>query len=190
MSPRVDPGARQLTLALPSDLPAGGDDPFVLTSALVRHRRRSDVVTKLRYTLTFFPELHGHPFGVGVTRQALGLASLDDFAIWLNPSGLTLHVIAHELTHLLQARGLVPGGERACDLHALARHPSLNDVQPNYLELPGTLFDPRGRTERGWPSVLHAWARRALDERAHGRRTYIRWFETEIAELAGARVLG
>lgn len=190
MSSRLISGPAQLSLALPSDLPAGGDDPFVLTTALARHRRRSDVITKLRYTLTFFPELGGHPFGVGVTRQALGLASLDDFAIWLNPSGLTLHVIAHELTHLLQARGLVPGGERACDLHALARHPSLNDAQPNYLDLPEALFDLRGRTTRGWPTVLHAWARRAVEERAHGRRTYIRWFELQLADLAGARVLG
>jgi hypothetical protein len=72
----------------------------------------------------------------------------------------------------------------------LARHPSLNDAQPGYLNLPETIFDPRGRIQPGWSSVLHAWACRAVDERHHGRRTYIRWFELEVEKLAGARVLG
>lgn len=134
----------------------------------------------------FFPELEGRCFGVGVTRQALGLCSLDDFAIWLNPRGLSLHTVTHELTHLVQARGLVPNGERACDLHALARHPSLNDARPNYLDIPDRLFDARDRTRTGWPRVLYASARRAVEERANGRRTYIRWFEDQIVSLARA----
>ncbi len=162
-------------------------EPFVLTSALRRHRRRRDVEAKIRYCLNFFPELRERRFGVGVTRQAQGLASLDDFAIWLNPHRLTLHTIAHELTHLLQADGRVPGGERSCDLFALARHPSLNDSRPNYLDIPDDLFDERGYyTRTGWPTVLYESARRAIDERASGRRTYIRWFEVHVTALSAA----
>ena len=159
----------------------------MLTSALRRHRNRRDVEAKVRYCLHFFPELRARPFGVGVTRQAQGLASLDDFAIWLNPRALSLHTIAHELTHLMQADGRVPGGERACDLFALARHPSLNDSRPNYLDIPDDLFDERGYyTRTGWPTVLYVSARRAIDERASGRRTYIRWFEEHITSLSAA----
>jgi len=165
------------------------DRPFVVTSALQRDRARARVEAALRYALTFFPELDGHPFGVGVTRQALGLACLEDFAIWLNPRGLVLQTIAHELTHLLQARGLVPGGERACDLFSLARHPSLNDARPNYLDVPDRLFDEKDRTRTGWARVLFASARQAITERESGRRTYIRWFEQQLTTLADATPL-
>jgi hypothetical protein len=178
---------RQLELRFP-DLRRSGPS-FVITSALERHRSRTRVETTLRYCLSFFPELRGHCFGVGVTRQALGLCSLEDFAIWLNPHGLSLHTVTHELTHLLQARGLVPNGERACDLHALARHPSLNDARPNYLDVPEPLFDDRGRTRSGWSGVLYESACRALEERSRGRRTYIRWFEDQVEELARASVI-
>jgi hypothetical protein len=148
------------------------------------------VEAKVRYTLAFFPELQGRRFGVGLTRQAQGLASLDEFSIWLNPAGLSLHTIAHELTHLLQARGLVPGGERSCDLFALARHPSLNDSRPNYLVLPDELFDPKHRTRRGWARVMYESAACAIQERMRGRRRYIRWFETQMLNLAQAEAVG
>jgi hypothetical protein len=180
--------SRQLQLDLEPHAPE--TEPYVLTSVMRRHRHRAAVELKLRYTLNFFPELEGRPFGVGLTRQALGLASLDDFAIWLNPSGLTLHTITHELTHLLQAQGLVPGGERSCDVYALARHPSLNDARPNYLNLPDLMFDEKHRVRRGWARVLYESAARALRERAGGRRTYIRWFEDQMKGLATGAAVG
>jgi len=76
------------------------------------------------------------------------------------------------------------------DLFALARHPSLNDLRPNYLDIPDTIFDPRGHTRRGWAGVLYASARQAVAERGRGRRTYIRWFEEQISSLSAATVMG
>jgi len=168
---------------------ASASERYVVTTALRRHRARADVEARLRYCLTFFPELDGRSFGVGITKQALGLASLEDFTIWLNPSRLCLHTVAHELTHLLQALGKVPGGERACDLFALSRDPSLNDSRPNYLEVPDTIFDEKARPRHGWARVMHESARAALGQRAEGRRTYIRWFEREMARLAEGAVI-
>ena len=76
-----------------------------------------------------FPELEGDEIQVGLvlSRRVLGRGSLDPNApgIWLRPRLAGLFTIAHEMTHLLQAKGLVPRGERACDLHALARSPHL-----------------------------------------------------------------
>ena len=179
---------RQLRLGFEPHEPS--EESYVLTSVMRRHRRRASVELKLRYTLNFFPELRGRTFGVGLTRQALGLASLDDFAIWLNPAGLSLHTISHELIHLLQAQGLVPGGERSCDVYALARHPSLNDARPNYLHLPDVMFDEKHRVRRGWARILYESAARALGERSTGRRTYIRWFEDQVKRLATGTPVG
>lgn len=183
-------GGRQLALPLASThLLVARREPYVLTSAVRRHRARADIEKKVRYCLTFFPELEGRPFGLGLTRQAQGLASLEDFAIWLNPNRLSLHTISHEVTHLLQADRRVPGGERACDVFALTRHPSLNDSRPNYLNMPGTLFDDRDRTRPGWARVLFELARAAVERRALGLRTYIRWFEMETARIASLGVV-
>jgi hypothetical protein len=166
-------------------------DRYVVTRALKRHQARADVEARLQYCLTFFPELHGRSFGVGITKQALGLASLEEFTIWLNPTKLCLHTVTHELTHLCQSLGLVPEGERACDLHALSRDPSLNDSRPNYLDIPDTIFDEKSRPRRGWARVMHESASEALRRRSRGLRTYIRWFEGEMALLAsGAAVEG
>lgn len=159
-------------------------EPYVLTSAVRRHRSRALIERKVRYCLTFFPELAGRPFGLGLTRQAQGLASLEDFAIWLNPYRLSFHTISHEVTHLLQADRRVPGGERACDVYALTRHPTLNDSRPNYLDLPGAMFDDQHRTRPGWARVLCELARAAVERRASGLRTYIKWFEGETARIA------
>jgi hypothetical protein len=154
---------------------------------LRRHPAVSEVERKLRYCLGYFPELAGRPFGLGLTRQAQGLASLEDFAIWLNPTNLALQTIAHELIHLLQASGTIPAGERSCDVYSLARHPSLNDARPNYLDVPDSIFDERRWTRRGWSTILYRTARRALDERARGRRNYIRWFEDQLCAATRSR---
>ncbi len=154
------------------------------TRALARHRRCQWVLRKVEYVQRHFPELEDLNLEVGLTRRAAGLADLEAQAIWLNPNHLSLHTIAHELTHLLQARRLVPHGERACDVFALARHPSLADALPSYLDIPRRLADNQGWLIGNAGAMLHAVATAALAERQTGRRRYIRWFEEEVQRRA------
>lgn len=133
----------------------------------------------------FFPELDGITVRVGLVRKpgVLGWGSLhpDHPGVWVRPRRLDAFTIAHEFTHLLQARGLVPRGERACDLWALARSPLLVDAPPGYLRLPAAL---RGRRalSAAESALLHRAAVRALEARVRGERNYLRRFEREVAE--------
>ncbi|MGD8396416.1 MAG: hypothetical protein PVF43_13190 [Candidatus Eiseniibacteriota bacterium] len=83
---------------------------------------------------------------------------------------------------MLQGMGLVPGGERSCDVHALARHASLVDALPCYLRLPADMADRRGWLRPGAGRLLHALAREAVVRRAGGTRQYIRWLERQARE--------
>jgi hypothetical protein len=157
-----------------------GQRELRITAALARHPRRDLVLSKVRYARRFFPELDGCALRVGLTRRAAGLAEPEGQTLWLNPRKLALHTIAHELTHLLQGRRLIPSGERSCDLFALARDASLVDVLPCYLELPPGLADGRGWLRPGAGRLLHDLAREAVARRARGRRRYIRWFEEAV----------
>lgn len=146
---------------------------------------------RMEFVRGFFPELNDLTIRVGLARKpgVLGWGSLDPErpGVWVRPRRLDHFTIAHELTHLLQARGLVPRGERACDLFALARSPLLVDQPPGYLRVPRSL--------RGLRSVsvalarqLHEAARRAVEARASGDRRYLQRFEREVAQglVAGA----
>lgn len=131
----------------------------------------------------FFPELDGITVRVGLVRKrgVLGWGSLDPDqpGIWVRPRRLDAFTIAHELTHLLQARGLVPRGERACDLWALARSPLLVDTPPGYLAVPARL-----RRRQPLPvahaALLHRAAVEALAARERGERNYLRRFERDV----------
>jgi hypothetical protein len=133
----------------------------------------------------FFPELDGTTVRVGLARKrgVLGWGSLhpDHPGIWVRPRRLDAFTIAHEFTHLLQARGLVPRGERACDLWALARSPLLVDTPPGYLHLPVELRRQRLLRPRD-STLLHRAALRALEARARGKRGYLRHFERDIED--------
>ena len=152
------------------------------------HRRR--ILERLDLVRRYFPELDGVCVRVGLARKrgVLGWGSLDPDApgIWVRPRKLDRFTIAHELTHLLQARGLVPRGERPCDLWALARSAALVDAAPNYLRLPRALRHAE-RLEAPWPTLLHEAARRAVEARAAGRRTYLSGFEKEIEKAWSQR---
>ena len=107
--------------------------PWLASPHLARARRELDLVRD------HFPELEHVTVRVGLTkrRAVLGLASLGATPmIWIRPRRLHRFAIAHELTHLLQARGLVPGGEKTCDLFTLARSADYVDVAPFYLKVP------------------------------------------------------
>ena len=136
---------------------------------------------RIEFARYFFPELEGITVRVGLARKpgVLGWGSLDPErpGIWIRPRRLEYFTIAHELTHLLQARKLVPRGERACDLWALARSPLLIDTAPGYLRLPRAF-----RHRKPTPALaarLCESARRAIEAREQGDRRYLLRFEEE-----------
>jgi hypothetical protein len=130
---------------------------------------------------SFFPELDGIGIKVGLTRRAAGFAAKDQPCIWVNPHRLTRHTVAHEFVHLLQFRGLIPTGERSADLYSLARHPVLADDTPCYLKVPRSMCAAGTPWSAGIPGLLSSVAAAALERRAEGHRTYLVWFEEEIA---------
>ncbi|MDM7917228.1 MAG: hypothetical protein QUU85_18455 [Candidatus Eisenbacteria bacterium] len=136
------------------------------------------------FALRFFPELHETGLRIGIARGADGYASLEEPRIWLNPRGLCYQTISHELVHLLQARGLVPMGERSCDLFSLARDQVLVDAAPVYLRIPEAYLTPRGGLRPESPWAFYRTAREAIRRREEGERQYIRWFERALVERA------
>jgi hypothetical protein len=169
-------------------LDLGPDRPRWKLSRLVEasaHRER--ILEYLEFARKFFPELEGLNIRVGLAqkRGVLGWGSLDPEqpGIWVRPRRLQLFTIAHEFTHLLQARSLVPHGERQCDLWALARSPLLIDAVPNYLHLPRALH--RGKPTNDQAHALCTAAREAIAGREAGDRRYLVRFEATLAEAFG-----
>ena len=146
------------------------------------HKAR--MVEYLEFTRRFFPELEGVTIHVGLAqkRGVLGWGSMDPDrpGVWIRPRRLHLFTIAHEFTHLLQARGLVPRGERSCDLFALARSSMLVDHAPSYLELPRPLRRPLLKPRQA--QLLTECARRAIAAREAGDRRYLQLFERMVSE--------
>lgn len=142
------------------------------------------IVEYIEATRRHFPELDGVTIRVGLAqkRGVLGWGSMDPErpGIWVRPRKLQLFTVAHEMTHLLQARGLVPRGERQCDLYALARSPHLIDHAPNYLRMPRALR--RGALTYEQALALYEAAKRAIAAREAGDRRYLKHFEAEIEE--------
>jgi len=138
---------------------------------------------RLELVRRFFPELDPITIRVGLARKrgVLGWGSLDPDhpGIWVRPRRIDSFTVAHELTHLLQARGLAPGGERSCDLFALARSPLLIDQPPSYLKLPRHMRHTPPTPEQA--QVLCELAREAIAARTAGRGRYLARFEAEVA---------
>ena len=155
------------------------------------HRER--IKERIEFVRRFFPELDSLTIRVGLAqkRGVLGWGSLDPErpGIWVRPRRIEYFTIAHELTHLLQARDLVPRGERACDLWAVARSPLLIDCPPSYLRLPRR-FGARRRISLDEATLLHRIARAAIERRERGDRRYLIGFERRAAEAFGERHLG
>jgi hypothetical protein len=150
---------------------------FQATRPLRRHRRYKTVLKKLSYVRRFFPEFGQQCIRVGLTRAATGMAVPGGQEIWINPSHVNYHTIAHELVHLLQGRHGIPTGERACDLYSLARHWTLNDTVPYYVRVPRRLVDEHGNIQAPNGRLIHAVAQRALELKRSGVRNYIACFE-------------
>ncbi len=159
-----------------------------LSRLVERSPHRPRILERLEFVRRFFPELADRTVRVGLAqkRGVLGWGSLDPErpGIWVRPRRLSYFTIAHEFTHLLQARREVPRGERACDLWALARSPLLNDAPPGYLRLPGPLRRCR-RLDPEPAAFLCQAARRAIAARESGERRYLLLFEREVREALG-----
>jgi hypothetical protein len=154
----------------------------VASSVLRKHRAKNDVLKSVAYARRYFPELDGETVVVGLTRAASGMAVPGGTRIWLNPTRLSYHTIAHELVHLLQCRDLgIPAGEKACDVFSMARHWTLNDERPSYVRVPKEIVDDHGRLSEVNAKLVFAVAREAIVQRSQGLRTYISFFECELA---------
>jgi len=176
-------GGIQLSFSFVSEPPPPGAEGHLLTRALREHPSRVRILKMVRFSLRFFPELDGTGLRIGLARGAHGYASLEEPAIWLNPRGLSYQTIAHELVHLLQARGLVPMGERSCDVYSLARDRLLVDAAPVYVDIPDAFATAGGGLRPGAARLLHETAREAISRREAGQRQYIRWFEKRLAGM-------
>ena len=159
---------------------------------VLRSPHRARIIERLDFVRRFFPEMNGTTIRVGLAqkRGVLGWGSLDPArpGVWVRPRLTHYFTIAHEFTHLLQARRLVPGGERACDLWALARSPLLIDKPPGYLRIPRALRARRS-LEPWQPGLLHRAASAALEARERGDRRYLQRFERELAAALAAHPL-
>jgi hypothetical protein len=152
---------------------------WVFSRLAARSPHLNRIRERIEFVRYFFPELEGITVRVGLAQKpgVLGWGSLDPErpGIWIRPRRLEYFTIAHEFVHLLQARQLVPRGERACDLWALARSPLVVDVAPGYLGIPRSM---RGaKVSPGVAAVLCEGARRAIAAREAGDRRYLQGFE-------------
>ncbi len=173
--------AAQLTLSFPAPT------RWVFSRPAQASRHAARIRERIEFVRRFFPELDDTTIRVGLARKrgVLGWGSLDPEhpGIWVRPIRLEYFTIAHELTHLLQARGLLPRGERACDLFALTRSPLIIDHMPSYLRLPAALRRAEG-VEPHVARALHDAACDAAVAHARGVRQYIRRFEAHMTAWA------
>lgn len=137
---------------------------------------RADTEARILEVLEHFPEMNIDRFSrlkVGFT-EAYGGNAINDGGFYIRlAAGSDRYTIAHELTHHLQFAGLIPDGEKSCDLFTFARHISFCDGYPCYLQLPIPV-----RAEWGtWSVIAHEMAVEALRRRDVGLRTYIQWWE-------------
>ncbi|MDE1835590.1 MAG: hypothetical protein KGJ23_03125 [Euryarchaeota archaeon] len=89
--------------------------------------------------------------------------------------------LAHEFVHLLQPpHGDIPGGERSCDLYAMARVGSRYPHPPAYLRLPRGL----ARAWAQWAPLAQTLARESLERREAGERRYIVDWERRLRDAA------
>jgi len=157
-------------------------------------KARRGLTQRIERLRRYFPEMKPN-MTVGITRAFDGLAfqALDGSAklmvdmhrsradSWKLPTYWTL---AHELMHLAQfnSKG-IPGGERACDIHALSRlPPRFIDDSPSYLVVPPRI---RKTWNKKHASLAHSLAIQALRKRRNGVRNYAVWWENEFEKRVG-----
>ena len=145
-----------------------------------------EVEKRIRQLRPYFPEMKTK-ITIGLTRSYDGMAiQTDEGHVRLmldirkarngDYKAPTYWTLAHELMHLDQFNNkMVPSGERACDLHALARlPPRFIDDAPSYLTIPRSVRD---RWDEDHAKLAHRLAIEALTKRRRGLRNYICWWE-------------
>jgi len=150
---------------------------------------REEISRRLSMVHPFFPEVEPH-VKIGLTRFFEGLVFQSNSGsvklslevrkqkdgTWRVP---TYWTIAHELMHLAQFNSNdIPGGERACDIFALARiPPRFVDESPTYLFVP-----PEART--AWreedAKLAHDLAKEAVERLRDGDASYSSFWEDEF----------
>ncbi|UCE80947.1 MAG: hypothetical protein JSV94_00450 [Methanobacteriota archaeon] len=154
---------------------------------------RDEVDRRVRRLHPYFPEIR-RKMKIGLTRSYDGLAlQSDDGVVKLmldvrkarngDYRSPTFWTIAHELMHLAQFNtNKIPAGERACDLHTLARlPPKYIDEAPSYLVIAKNI---RRNWNSEYASLAHEIARQALRKRTNGVRNYIAWWEEKFDNRA------
>jgi hypothetical protein len=147
---------------------------------------------RIAYIFQFFPELHSDIVHVGwIAPNGWARGSCENGSTG-KPSKINLQpneknfTIAHEFTHVLQARKKgelgIPGGERACDVWALTRLPlELIDDYPTYV---GNYM-----MRKHWSDIKGEVRELAFDaiEMRKTKRQYIVWLEDEIKKSMAIR---
>ena len=150
---------------------------------------RDEISRRLERLHPFFSEMVPE-MKVGVTRFYDGLAFMSDSGrvrLWVGVHKSrkdgwkypTYWTLAHELMHLAQFNDdRIPGGERACDVFALARlPPELIDDSPSYLVITQDIRDDWGPKHS---RLAHDLAKEAIWLRKGGLRKYASWWEDEF----------
>jgi hypothetical protein len=162
-----------------------------VTRVLQNHRSCNRILERVRYVRRYFPELDGNRLKIGLTKASSGMAVPGGYEIWLNPFQVSYHTVAHEFVHLLQREGSgIPQGERSCDVFALARHWTLNDVNPSYVKLPAELLEVDGTLAPTAAKVVYGVAAEAIEKRRQGLRNYIAYFESHLRTISAEDVGG
>lgn len=176
-------------------MPSAGTGVAVSFTPQMEKRLTQRAVRMLKQSLRQFPELRNLEVRVGHTSAKLGVAFVPrrlrlPLYIRLRVRGLTYNTIGHELTHLLQgltrlpphagapAWTPLPHGETQCDIWTLARSELFCDDPPTYLRMPRAVREDWRRYARRVRSLCIE----AIGQRPRNR-TYIRWLESQIAEL-------
>ncbi len=174
---------------LPPDHPGIAELPrFRPTRRLERSPHLDRLLTAARRVGEAFPELAGREVRLDLLSSASRYRGLT-FPLERPPrvavrphtrTPLALHAtLAHEFVHLLQPpHGTIPGGERSCDLYALARVGSRFPHPPAYLRLPRGL----AREWAGWAARAELLAQESLRRREAGERRYIVEWERRLGE--------
>lgn len=179
-------GAGRAAGSDPPDVDAPPPLAFLPTRRLERSAHADRLLHAAQLVARAFPELRG-PVRLDLlpsTSRYRGLTFPTERPprVAVRPHTRTpdaLHAtLAHEFVHLLQPpHGEVPGGERACDLHALARVGRLFPHPPFYLRLPRGVAVDWAR----WAPLAQELASQALVRRAQGERRYIVAWEEALS---------
>jgi len=156
---------------------------------------RQELAGRLGRLARYFPEVKSR-IKIGITRFYDGLVCQSNAGSvklmvdihrsrkggWRYPTYWTL---AHELMHLAQFNSDgIPSGERACDVHTLARlTPELIDDSPSYLVITQDLREEWGPR---LAQLAHDLAVEALRLRGEGLRNYAAWWEDEFERRASS----